>query len=50
MILFNIDPEAVEAAVRQQGADLQKPAMTAEELLNALASSVPDFAAALRDG
>lgn len=47
--LFDLDPEGFEELLRDQAADLVKPPMTFEELLDRLARVVPDFVAAVRE-
>jgi hypothetical protein len=47
--LFDLDPEGFVDMLREQAADLQKPPVTFEELLDRLARSVPDLIAAVRE-
>jgi predicted nucleic acid-binding protein len=46
--LFDLDPPTFVDLLREQAADLTKPPMTFEELLDRLARVVPDLAAAAR--
>lgn len=46
--LYDLEPDAVTAALRRQASILQRPSMTFEQLLDLLAASVPNFADALR--
>lgn len=46
--LFDLDRDAMAVLLRQQAAQLKKPARTFEQLLDALAKTVPDFASAVR--
>jgi len=48
-VLYAKQPGMVLAAVRQQAADLNDPPMTALEVLDALAVTVPRFATKVRD-
>jgi len=47
--LFDLDPDGVEELLRNQAADLVKPTMTFEELLERLAKVAPEFVGAVRD-
>jgi predicted nucleic acid-binding protein len=46
--LFELDPDAVVAAIAGQAADLSNPPMTMEEVLDTLSRVVPNFVAAVR--
>ena len=46
--LFDLDPDGFAQLLREQAADLVKPAMTFEELLERLAHTVPELAGAVR--
>ena len=46
--LFDLDPDEFVGLLRQQAADLVKPAVTFEELLERLHRVTPDFVAAVR--
>ncbi|HLL00208.1 MAG TPA: PIN domain-containing protein [Myxococcaceae bacterium] len=46
--LFDLDPEEFVALLREQAADLVKPPMTFDELLERLARVVPDLVAVVR--
>jgi predicted nucleic acid-binding protein len=47
--LLDLDPQAFVEMLREQAADLQKPPVTFEELLDRLARPVPDLIAAVRE-
>jgi predicted nucleic acid-binding protein len=47
--LFDLDPDGFVELLREQADDLQKPAMTFEELLQRLARIVPDLVAGVRE-
>lgn len=47
--LFDLDPNGVEELLRDQAADLVKPTMTFEELLERLTKVAPEFVVAVRD-
>jgi predicted nucleic acid-binding protein len=47
--LFEMDPAGFVGLLREQAADLAKPPMTLEELLDRLGRIVPDLATAVRD-
>ena len=47
--VFDLDPERFTGVLREQTADLQKPPVTFEQLLDRLTRSVPDLVAAVRD-
>jgi hypothetical protein len=47
--LFDLDPEGFTEMLREQAADLQKPPVTFEELLDRLARPAPDLVAAVRE-
>lgn len=46
--LFDLDPDGFVELLREQAADLHKPPVTFDELLNRLGRMVPDFIAAVR--
>ena len=46
--LFDLDPAGFVALLREQAADLSRPPVTLEELLDRLGRAVPDFVAAVR--
>jgi hypothetical protein len=46
--LFDLDPDAFTATLREQAHDLQKPPVSFDELLERLARVVPDLVAAVR--
>lgn len=46
--LFDLDADVMTELVRSQAADLKKPPRTFEEIVDALAKLVPNFAAAVR--
>lgn len=46
--LFDLDPDAFVELLREQAADLRKPPVSFEGLLERLARAVPDFVAAVR--
>ncbi len=46
--LFDLDPQGFVELLREQAADLKKPSMTFDELLDRLARSAPDLVAAIR--
>lgn len=46
--LFDLDPDGFVEILREQAADLKKPPVTFEELLERLARAVPDVVAAAR--
>lgn len=46
--LFDLDPAGFEELLREQAADLVKPPMTFDELLERLARVVPEFVAGVR--
>lgn len=47
--LFDLDPNGVEELLRDQAADLVKPTMTFDELLERLAKVAPEFVGAVRE-
>jgi predicted nucleic acid-binding protein len=47
--LFDLDPEGFTEMLREQAADLQKPPVTFDELLERLARTVPDLVTAVRE-
>jgi hypothetical protein len=47
--LFDLDPPAFVEILREQAADLTKPTVTFESLLDRLARVVPDLVVAVRD-
>lgn len=46
--LFDLDPDAFTEMLREQAADLQKPPVSFNELLERLARAVPDLVAAVK--
>ena len=46
--LFDLDPDGMADVIREQAAALSRPARTVNEVLTALARTVPQFAAAVR--
>lgn len=46
--LFDLDPDSMIALVQEQAAALQKPRRSFAELLDGLATLVPEFVATLR--
>jgi predicted nucleic acid-binding protein len=46
--LFDLDPDAVRAAIELQAAELTEPLKTVDEVLDTLATVVPSFARAVR--
>jgi hypothetical protein len=46
--LFDLDPDGFEELLREQAADLAKPSVTFEELLERLARVVPEVVEAVR--
>lgn len=49
MVLFAINPGLVADVVRRQAAALKNPPMTVDQVIDALAINVPEFAQAVRD-
>lgn len=47
--LFDLDPPGFVEILREQGADLQRPPVTFEELLERLSRAVPDLVATVRE-